>query len=59
VRRGVIDEYQLVVHLVALGDGGALFQKLTDRLELERVEVAELKAGAVFLRYRPVPTESK
>jgi dihydrofolate reductase len=58
-RLNLIDEYQLVVHPVALGDGGGLFKTLSDRLELELVEAADLKAGAVFLRYRPVMTESK
>jgi dihydrofolate reductase len=58
-RLDLIDEYQLVVHPVALGDGGALFKNLRDRLELKLVEVVELKAGAVFLRHRPVAAESK
>jgi dihydrofolate reductase len=58
-RLNLIDEYQLVVHPVALGDGGALFKDLTDRLELKLVDVVELKAGAVFLRHRPVTTGSK
>ena len=57
-RLDLIDEYQLVVHPVALGDGGALFKDLPDRLELSVVDVVELKAGAVFLRYRPVTTEA-
>jgi dihydrofolate reductase len=51
-RLDLIDEYQLVVHPMALGDGGALFEDLPDRLELNLVEVIELKAGAVLLRYR-------
>jgi dihydrofolate reductase len=51
-RLGLIDEYQLVVHPVALGAGGALFKTLRERLELKLVEAAALKAGAVFLRYR-------
>lgn len=55
-RLNVIDEYQLVVHPVAFGDGGALFKKLPERLELKRVEVVELKAGSVLLRYRAIAT---
>jgi dihydrofolate reductase len=51
-RLNLIDEYQFIVHPVALGDGGALFADLPDRLELTLVETVELKAGAVFLRYR-------
>jgi dihydrofolate reductase len=57
-RLNLIDEYQLIVHPVALGDGGALFKNLPDRLELTLVELVELKAGAVFLRHRPVTTET-
>jgi len=53
-RLDLIDEYQLVVHPVAFGEGGALFEKLRGRLELKRVDAVELKAGAVFLRHRPV-----
>jgi dihydrofolate reductase len=52
-RLSLIDEYQLIVHPVALGDGGGLFKYLLHRLELELIEVAELKSGLVFLRYRP------
>jgi dihydrofolate reductase len=57
-RLNLIDEYQLIVHPVALGDGGALFKNLPDRLELTLVELVELKAGVVFLRHRPVTTET-
>jgi dihydrofolate reductase len=56
-RLNLIDEYQLIVHPVALGDGGALFKNLPDRLELTLVELVELKAGTVFLRLRPVTAE--
>jgi dihydrofolate reductase len=53
VRLDLIDEYQLVVPPVALGEGEPLFRNLPDRLKLELLEVAELEAGGVFLRYRP------
>ena len=52
-RLNLIDEYQLVVHPVAQGDGGPLFKGLPQNLKLQLIEVVELKAGAVFLRYRP------
>ena len=52
-RLNLVDEYQLIVHPVALGDGGGLFTTLTDRLNLHLTEIAQLKAGAVLLRYQP------
>jgi len=52
-RLNLIDEYQLVVHPVAQGDGGPLFKDLPHNLKLQLIEVVELKAGGVFLRYRP------
>jgi dihydrofolate reductase len=52
-RLNLIDEYQLVVHAVAQGDGGALFRNLPHDLKLHLIEVRELKAGGVFLSYRP------
>jgi dihydrofolate reductase len=52
-RLNLIDEYQLVVRPVAQGDGGSLFKGLPHNLKLQLVEVVELKAGGVFLRYRP------
>jgi dihydrofolate reductase len=53
-RLNLTDEYQLVVPAVALGDGQPLFLNLPDgRLKLKLLEVLELEAGGIFLRYRP------
>ena len=52
-RLNLIDEYQLVVHPVALGIGRPLFKDLSRSLELKLEESTELRAGAVFLQYRP------
>jgi dihydrofolate reductase len=52
-RLNLIDEYQLVVHPVAQGDGRALFKDLQHNLKLQLIEAVELRAGGVFLRYRP------
>jgi dihydrofolate reductase len=52
-RLNLVDEYQLVVPPVAVGAGEPLFTELADRLKLELLEVLELEAGGIFLRYRP------
>ena len=44
---------QLVAEPEALGDGKPLFRNLTDKLKLNLIEATALKAGDVFLRYRP------
>jgi hypothetical protein len=51
-RLNLIDEYQLVVHPVALGVGRPLFKDFSKRLELKLIEMAKLRAGAVFLQYQ-------
>ena len=51
-RLDLIDEFQLVLHPEAHGDGKPLFKDLPRNRTLHLIEVAALKAGAVFLRYR-------
>lgn len=49
---GLIDEYQLALCPIALGEGRTLFDGVTRRLDLELVETRKFRNGTVFLRYR-------
>jgi dihydrofolate reductase len=53
VATGLIDEYLLMVHPVALGRGMALFAGLAEPVDLKLVEVIAFSAGAVAHVYRP------
>ena len=49
---GLIDEFQLMVNPIILGEGKYLFQGV-DRMNLELLETRAFRNGKVFLRYRP------
>jgi dihydrofolate reductase len=53
IRLGLIDEYRLRVHPVALGSGLPIFARLEDRLELKLVQAKPYPNGATLLEYRP------
>ena len=53
VRLGLVDEYHLVVHPVALGRGLALFSGLEKPLDLKLVSATPFGGGAVAKVYRP------
>lgn len=53
VRLGLVDEYDLVVHPVALGRGLGLFTDLLVQLELALVSSTRFAAGALANIYRP------
>ena len=50
VRLGLLDEYVLMVHPVAIGDGKRVF---TDRVNLELVSAKTYKSGVMRVCYRP------
>ncbi len=50
VRLGLIDEYVLMVHPVAIGNGQCVF---TDRVNLELVSEKTYQSGAMRVNYRP------
>lgn len=53
VALGLIDEYRLLIHPVALGSGLALFSALSAPLSLTLVSATSFPAGAVAHVYRP------
>jgi dihydrofolate reductase len=56
---GVIDEYQLIVHPVALRRGQPLFSGLPQPVPLELVSATVFPAGAIAHVYRPQPRETE
>lgn len=50
IRLGLIDEYRLMVHPVALGTGRPLF---TERVDLELTGTRVFNSGVVVSTYRP------
>jgi dihydrofolate reductase len=53
LRTGLIDEYLLMVHPVALGRGLPIFSELAAPLDLRLVELLQFPAGVVAKTYRP------
>jgi len=51
---GLIDEYQVMLDPVVLGDGGVMFKGLQQKLDLELISVKTFKSGTVLLSYRPI-----
>ncbi len=53
VSLGLIDEYRIGLHPVALGAGKPLFKDLAGRVNLKLIDTQTYQSGVVFLRYQP------
>ena len=53
VRHGLVDEYRLLIHPVALGRGLPLFAGLPKPLDLKLLSAASFEGGAIAHIYRP------
>ncbi len=51
----LIDEYQLCVHPVIVGNGLPLFKNINHRIALTLVKTKTFSGGAVILYYEPIP----
>jgi len=51
IRRGLVDEYRLLVHPVVLGAGTPFFPALEDPLGLRLTETRRFDSGVVYLGY--------
>ncbi len=51
IRRGLVDEYQLVVHPVILGAGTPFFPTLERPIRLRQTETRKFRSGVVYLGY--------
>jgi dihydrofolate reductase len=53
IRDGLIDEYRLVIHPVAIGHGTGLFKALRGPLRLELIEARTFPSGTAIQVYQP------
>lgn len=53
IHRGLVDEYQLLVHPVILGSGTPFFPPAEAPIPLRLVESRTFESGVVYLGYRP------
>ena len=53
IHDGLIDEYRLVIHPVAIGHGTGLFSALREPLRLDLIEARRFPGGTAIHVYRP------
>jgi dihydrofolate reductase len=51
--KGLIDEYQVMVHPVVIGGGTPLLKDISQKLNLELINSRTFKSGGVLLCYQP------
>jgi dihydrofolate reductase len=54
IRRGLVDEYRLLVHTVILGAGTPFFPKLETPIRLRLTATRTFESGVIYLGYEPV-----
>jgi dihydrofolate reductase len=52
VLEGVVDEYQIVVNPIALGEGRTMFDNVKEKLSLKLTKSRIFRDGRVFLCYQ-------
>lgn len=55
IRRGLVDEFRLLVHPVVLGAGTPFFPPLSSPIPLRLIETRRFASGVVYVGYRPAP----
>lgn len=53
MKLNLVDEYQIIVHSVILGEGLPLFKDINDRVELTLLKTKVFRCGAVTFYYKP------
>ena len=51
IRRGLVDEYRVVIHPVILGAGTPFFPALDDPIRLRRTETHNFASGVTYVGY--------